>query len=100
MRRLYAVLAAAAAIVAAGCGGGSSSNNGTNTAALRVSQGAVTQVQGTSIVVNGTTFDDSSASVTVDDNPTGHEALQPGMVVTVKVDDKGKVTEVHSRADV
>jgi Domain of unknown function (DUF5666) len=104
MKRVYAVLAAAAAIAVAGCGGGSSSNNGTNTTTARVSQGALTAVSAAgaakTVTVNGATIDDSAATIKVDDNPTGHEALQPGMVVTVKVDDKGKATEIQHHAQV
>lgn len=95
MKRLNVILSAAAALVLLGaCGGGSSSSS----TGARVSQGALTAVSASSVTVNGTAIDDSAATVKIDDNPTGHEALQPGMVVTVKVDDKGKATEIQHHA--
>lgn len=100
-RNLFVSLAAAIAVLA-GCGGSSSSNNNNNnntTQGARVSQGALTAVSGTAITLNGASIDVPSTTVVkVDDNPTGHEVLQPGLVVTVKVDDNGKATEINHRA--
>jgi hypothetical protein len=108
MRHLAPSLAVLLAVAA--CGGDDNKNppndpnNPNNPATLvRVSQGAITEktATSTSFRVNDTTYDAQGAKVvTVDDNPAGHEALLPGMVVSVLVDDKGAASEIRARSAV
>ncbi|ROR35012.1 DUF5666 domain-containing protein [Inmirania thermothiophila] len=83
----WTAVAASAALLAACGGGGGSADGGTPTTVA--SQGVITQLG--SIWVNGVHWDDSGAAIEVDDNPSGHEALRVGMVVTVEgtMDDSG-----------
>src|SRR5690348_14826410 len=91
MKRLNAILGAAMALAVVACGGGSSGNNNGGTTTARVSQGALTEVgagASRTVTVNGAVVDDSAATIKIDDNPSTHDALKAGMVVTVKIDDK------------
>lgn len=100
MRELKRTLITAAALGAlAGCGGSSTPSVTTGLTA-RSTQGAITALSTNSVTVNGVSIDDSSAAVKVDDKASASkDDLKLGQIVMVKVDDKGKATEVHSHPD-
>lgn len=65
-----------------GCGGGSSSDEVTPAAAEVVSVGTITGFG--SVIVNGVRFDDSGATVTINDQAASSAQLKVGMVVQVE----------------
>lgn len=88
----------------AACGG--SSNNTTNTGGgaltARTLQGEITSLDSSSVTVNGVKTDDSAipaGKIVVDDNPSTHDQLKVGQVVTVTIDDNGKTTEIRHQPE-
>jgi hypothetical protein len=99
MRRTTLTFSITAALLAlAACGGGSTTPT-TGTVA-KVSQGVVSSRTASAITVNGVSVATAGATVIVDDNPKPESELKPGMVVKVKLDDKGKAIEIDSKSDV
>jgi hypothetical protein len=102
--RVFTLAAALTALVA--CGGSDNNNNnggGTGALTARTLQGAITALTATTVTVNGVTTDDSavaSGKIVIDDNPSTHDQLKLGQVVTVRIDDSGKTTEIHHHAEV
>jgi uncharacterized protein DUF5666 len=92
MNRSSPVLLAAAL---AACSSGSS----TPKTLARTSQGMIAARDTSTITVDGTVVDDSTARVTIDGAPKTKDDLQIGHVVTVRTDDKGKATDVRAHAD-
>lgn len=94
-RRSLPLLAAA---LAACSSGGSSTPNPPATLA-RTTQGMIAARDATTLTVNGSAIDDSAARVTIDGVARTKDDLQVGHVVNVRVDDKGKATDVRAHAD-
>lgn len=88
-------LALLAAALAACSSGGSS----TPKTLSRTSQGMIAARDASTLTVNGRAIDDSSARVTIDGVAKSKDDLQIGHVVTVRMDDKGKATDVRAHAD-
>lgn len=88
-------LALLAAALAACSSGGSS----TAKILARTSQGMIAARDASTLTVDGSTIDDSAARVTIDGVARSKDDLQVGHVVTVRMDDKGKATEVRAHAD-
>jgi hypothetical protein len=78
VRNLLALLAVAAL---AGCGGGGSSDSSGGTGGTGVSIGVMTVG---SVIVNGVEYDDTTASITIDDAARNRLQLRDGMVVKVR----------------
>ena len=98
MRETYRALTIATALVTlVACGG--DNNNGLT---ARTLQGAITALDSGSVTVNGVRTDDSATAgkIFIDDNPSTHDLLKLGQVVTVKIDDNGKTTEIRSHPEV
>jgi uncharacterized protein DUF5666 len=107
MRVSYRSFTVAAALAVLAACGGSDNNNNTNTGGgaltARTLQGTITAVDSSSVTVNGVKTDDSaipSGKILVDDNPSTHDQLKVGQVVTVTIDDKGKTTEIRHQPEV
>jgi hypothetical protein len=100
--RAFTMAAALVALVA--CGSDNNNNNGTGGGALtaRTLQGEITALDNSSVTVNGIKTDDSTTTgkIFIDDNPSTHDLLKLGQVVTVRIDDNGKTTEIRSRPEV
>lgn len=99
--RLLVVLALLFSLMLGGCGGGGSTSASVTpgAAGAAVSQGVVTALG--SIFVNGIEFETTSATVTLDDNPSAADQLKVGMTVKVQgtSDDatkKGVATKVEA----
>ncbi|MDH4260843.1 MAG: DUF5666 domain-containing protein [Gammaproteobacteria bacterium] len=89
-------LAAFVALTVSACGGGGDTVADGGTGGTGVSFGTVTDFG--SVIVNGVRFDDSTASVRLDDNPgTGqHGGLKKGMVVKVSGTFNGNASTASS----
>lgn len=92
MTRSNLAVAIAIAGTLAACGGD-------NPSSTRVTRGTVTAATSSSITVNGSVIDDSAATVTVDDSPKTKDDIKVGHVVAATVDDRGRASEVRSRAE-
>src|ERR1044072_2755560 len=95
----FALLGAAAALFIAGCGGGTGGTGATGSSPA-VSIGVMTKG---SIIVNGVHFDDSTATIRIDDRAGTGAELQNGMVVKVRGQIKdnrhNKGGDAHKSAD-
>jgi hypothetical protein len=89
-------LALLATALAACSSGGSSGPK----AAARTSQGMIAARDASTLTVNARTIDDSSARVTIDGVAKSKDDLQVGHIVIVRMDDKGKASDVRAHADV
>jgi hypothetical protein len=101
--RAFTMAAALVALVA--CSDNNNPGPGTGGGALtaRTLQGEISAFDNSSVTVNGIKTDDSAIAagkIVIDDNPSTHDLLKLGQVVTVKIDDNGKTTEIHSRPEV
>lgn len=87
-----------AALVLTGCGGGGTGDGGATESASSFASGPITGFG--SVIVNGVRFDDTSASVSDDeDNPRGNDELRLGMMA--EVESAGVVSDssgLHARA--
>jgi hypothetical protein len=90
------------ALTACGGGGGAASGAGPSPAPAApsgASRGVLAPAAGT-VAVNGRTFSTAGATVRMDDAPASASAIAPGMVGTVRFDDRGAATEIEIGDDV
>ncbi|MFN0041469.1 MAG: hypothetical protein ACKVP2_18310, partial [Burkholderiales bacterium] len=79
----------AALVIVAGCGGGGGSVDSGGIGGTGVSMGVMTKG---SVIVNGVHYEDTTASISIDDTPKTAANLQNGMVVSVRgtIDGSGR----------